>query len=196
MALPSAKIQNADEIIILHDPNGTAASCRNQAIEKAGGEFIICVDADDELEPGYVEAMMRSQGDLRYPSVLMIPGEGFPIVLPRKHLLLGNYMVIGTGFRKSLWEQVGGFTEHETWEDWFLFMQMTYVGAVPVLCKDAVYRVHKHAGSRVSVPDPMKTFLHMKEEFRQWARKYNGGQTMDNEYRKFIVDNLPPEGMR
>jgi glycosyltransferase involved in cell wall biosynthesis len=185
-AYPSVKDQKAKEIIIYHDPNGTAASCKNDAIAQATGEWIVICDADDQLDPGYCEEMSRSRGDLRYPSVKYIPGEKYAIVIPRRHLLLGNFMVIGTMFRKEQFLKVGGFSEHETWEDWFLFMQLTYIGCVPVLCHKAIYKAFRHPNSRVSVPDPTKTFLKMREEFAMWAMNYNGGTTNDFEYRKFL----------
>jgi glycosyltransferase involved in cell wall biosynthesis len=197
-ALPSAQRQKADEIVMVHLDNGTAASCKNVAIEKAKGPWIICLDADDELEEGYAEAMRNGAGDLRYPLVRKIPADhpdtvAYPDPVNLKHrnstgdLLLGNWMVIGSMFRRDDFLKVGGFREFESWEDWFLYMQLTYCGAVPVLCPGAVYRVFEHQNSRVTVPDPMKLFLSMQQQFREWALAFNGGQTNHPGYRKFIA---------
>ena len=200
-ALPSAKQQKAaDEIVMVHEKGGTAATCKNTAIEKARGPWIVICDADDELEPGYVAAMKCSAGDLRYPKVRIIKprhpvGTPYPepIVIDQcsahlrdRDLLRGNFMVIGTMFRKEDFLKVGGFQEFETWEDWFFFMQLTYIGAVPCLAPGAVYRVFQHEQSRVTVSDPSRVFLEMKDSFRKWAVNYNGGETNNIAYRKFI----------
>lgn len=203
-ALPSAKQQKAEEIVMVHDKKGTAATCKNEAIEKATGPWIVICDADDELVWGYVEAMKNGTGDLRYPKVQIVKPNHpdtipypEPIVLDRnahhlrdKNLLMGNFMVIGTMFRKEDFLKVGGFREFETWEDWFFFLQLTYIGAVPNLVPNAVYRVFQHEYSRVRVNDPRKVFDEMKQQFKDWALKYNGGETSNQEYRKFIGSDL------
>lgn len=200
-ALPSCKNQAAEEIIQVHETNGTAASCKNTAIAKAKNPWIVICDADDELEPGYVEAGINSSGDMRYPMVRYIPVDyqpgselPNPICLDRcsehlrgKNLLCGNFMVIGTMFRRDEFLKIGGFSEFESWEDWYAWMQLVYLGAVPVLVPKAVYRVYQHRNSRVKVADPMKLFLHMKNQFREWAVGYNGGRTTNQHYRKFIT---------
>lgn len=199
-ALPSCKNQAADEIVQVHEPNGTAASCKNTAISQAKYPWIVICDADDELEPGYVDAAINSHGDMRYPLVRYIPVDypigaelPSPICLDRcsehlrdKNLLRGNFMVIGTMFRRDDFLKIGGFSEFESWEDWYAWMQLVYLGAVPVLVPKAVYRVYQHRNSRVTVADPMKLFLSMKAQFREWAIKFNGGKTTNPHYQKFI----------
>jgi glycosyltransferase involved in cell wall biosynthesis len=196
-AYPSVKGQKANEIIISHEPLGTAASCKNNAIREAKSKWIAICDADDELEDGYVESALQSPGDLRYPRVRYIPPDfsdplkdGELTTLTRRHLLMGNYMVIGTLFEKERFLQVGGFSEFESWEDWYLFMQLNYLGAVPVLCEQSVYRVYRHPVSRVTVPNPTKLFLSMRDCFRQWALKFNNGVTTDESYYRFIHPSM------
>ena len=187
-ALPSAENQDVDDIVVFHEEYGTAASCRNKGISKAKGNWIIICDADDELEPGYAAAMRKGLGDLRYPRVRYVPGIQIPepVILGKKNLLLGNYMVIGTMFKKVLFQLVGGFGEFKTWEDWFLFMQMTYLGAVPMLVHDAIYRIYQHTGSRVSVPNPGQVFQEMLFQFKEWAFEYNGGESKCRQYDGFL----------
>jgi len=201
-AYPSAAAQGDLEIIVHHDPAGTAASCRNDAVKMAHGEWIIICDADDRLEPGYVDAMLKmTSGDLRYPRVRYITDgtpdyvaeKVEPVVLEKKHLLLGNYMVIGTMQKRSEFLKVGGLSEHESWEDWFCFMQQMYLGAQSVLVPDAVYRIYQRKDSRVTVKDPMKLFLSMRKAFAQWALDYNDGQTRDLAFYSFIQSYLKEE---
>ena len=48
---------------------GTLAQARNEIIARTNTEFLILLDADDELEPGYVAAMARGSADIRVPRV-------------------------------------------------------------------------------------------------------------------------------
>ena len=52
--------QDADELCVLHQPDGTRASSLNQGARQAHGDWLIFLDADDELAPGYVGAMRRA----------------------------------------------------------------------------------------------------------------------------------------
>jgi glycosyltransferase involved in cell wall biosynthesis len=202
-ALPSVQQQvSCDEIVMIHQAGGTAATCKNAGIEKAKGPWIVICDADDQLEMGYVAAMKKGTGDLRYPKVRIIKpnhpvtcGLPDPIVIDQcsghlreRNLLMGNFMVVGTAFRKEDFIRVGGFKEWETWEDYELFLRMSYAGAVPKLCPGAVYRVFQHAGSRVSqTSDPSKLMRSMHDSFREWAYEFNGGVTSNPHYQAFLA---------
>lgn len=58
-AYPSASNQGdaAHEIIVLHEPDALLAEVRNLAALKATGDWLLFLDADDELAAGYVVAM-------------------------------------------------------------------------------------------------------------------------------------------
>ncbi|MCA8970114.1 MAG: glycosyltransferase family 2 protein [Planctomycetes bacterium] len=47
-------------IRVLHKPNGGLASARNHAIEAASGDYLLFLDADNELRPEYVETGLRA----------------------------------------------------------------------------------------------------------------------------------------
>jgi glycosyltransferase involved in cell wall biosynthesis len=56
-ALPTAATQGADEVIGVHQPDGTVASSRNDGAQQATSEWLVFLDADDELAPGFVDAL-------------------------------------------------------------------------------------------------------------------------------------------
>src|SRR5688572_819436 len=56
------------EIIPMYADNLQAA--RNEGAERASGNQLVFLDADDELDPAYVEAMESKEGDLKQPSTL------------------------------------------------------------------------------------------------------------------------------
>jgi glycosyltransferase involved in cell wall biosynthesis len=194
-ARPAAERQLADEIIVLHDPDATSpAKPRNDGVMLATGDMVVFCDADDELEDGYIDAMRRGSGDIRYPRVRYIPEkwrEGLPIpqaaILPRRSLLLGNYIVIGAAFRRDQFLQVGGFDEWETYEDWALYLKLTYIGAQPMICPGAIYRVYRKTGSRVhQTKDPVGLTKKILENFKVWAYEFNGGDTSSKDYQTFL----------
>ena len=150
-ALPSAMAQNAHEVLIDHDPNGTIASVRNGLAEKATGEWLAYLDADDELGPGYIEAMQRAyeRGRIRdgIPP-LLTPAVSYvtkgrrqtPRFLPGTDLRKNNFLVVGTLVERGLFLSVGGFEDYEHgFEDFSLFSKCWRVGAKIIQVRRAVY---------------------------------------------------------
>lgn len=62
-AVPSAVRQvEPRRVIVHHEPSGTLASTRNNAAEQATTPWLCFLDADDVLEPGYMDAMAQALG--------------------------------------------------------------------------------------------------------------------------------------
>jgi glycosyltransferase involved in cell wall biosynthesis len=59
-ALPTAQTQDAFEILLRHEPDGTVTTSRNALADQARGDWLCYLDADDELAPGYLGAMRRA----------------------------------------------------------------------------------------------------------------------------------------
>src|SRR5688500_13383139 len=60
--------QPADGVIWYH--GDTLQEARNTGAERLGTDWLIFLDADDELDPLYVESMAGSSGDIRQPSTI------------------------------------------------------------------------------------------------------------------------------
>lgn len=158
-AYPSAMDQGA-EVLIGHDIHGTRASMRNALTEKATGDWIITLDADDELAPGYVTAMEKALDsipleDWEKPHLLtpMLQEiehgrKGVPFFWPERDLAEGNWMVVGTVFSRWLFWKVGGWRSFygsgvlNEWDDWDLWIRCWRAGAEIVKVPDAVYIAH------------------------------------------------------
>ncbi len=57
-AVPSALREVApDRVVQVHDPHGSLAEVRNMGADLARSEWLCFLDADDEIEPGYMAAM-------------------------------------------------------------------------------------------------------------------------------------------
>jgi glycosyltransferase involved in cell wall biosynthesis len=146
----SADPQGAQEIILMHDPVGTRASSLNHAAAKAQDGWLVFLDADDELAPGYVGAMRRALEQHPDGRVLFTPAvqqirkgrPGDPIFFDRGISLRDdNWLVIGTMIHRDLFWSVGGFDDYpHGFEDWALWSKCYRVGARVVKVKDAVYR--------------------------------------------------------
>lgn len=133
------------EVLGFYDADGTLASVRNRAAGAASGDWLCFVDADDQLDPGYLPAMVRAmtgQPALLIPSVRYVspghrgvpthPGWGRPVVEV-------NAAVIGTLVPRQLFHKVGGFHEYLLYEDWDLWLRCLTAGAKLVHVPDAVY---------------------------------------------------------
>ncbi len=171
----SAINQGAHEIIVGHDEEGTVASVRNELAEKAEGDWLCFLDGDDELAPGYLDAMQRAFEQVSLGgSLLLAPAVSYVSmrgkVEPAKFwgecsLTTGNWLVIGTLVEREMFFKVGGFEEWPIYEDWALWARCWTAGAVPVKVPEAVYRAHRKPGSR-NHSLPRKEVLRVYEEMK------------------------------
>jgi glycosyltransferase involved in cell wall biosynthesis len=149
-AVPSVWTSGHD-LVINHDRSGTIASSRNAAAELTKGDWLLFLDADDELAPGYVGAMERAlerqQANgkrlLLTPAVSVVRnGRAGPATFFKEvPLRQANWLVIGTLVHRDLFWEVGGFPEAEHGlEDWALWSKCVRAGAEIVKVPDAVYR--------------------------------------------------------
>lgn len=130
----------------------TLAQARNDGAGVARTEWLIFLDADDELAPGYVDAMLAGEGDIRKPATLGVYPDGSeddePVVIPERDLEVANHIVIGAMCRRDLFLKVGGFAELPALEDWHLWRRMVKAGATIGTVPEAVYRVGVNPNSR------------------------------------------------
>ena len=161
-ALPSALMQEAHEVIDHHDPEASIAQTRNAGAERANGDWLCFLDADDELGSGYLPAMQRAHEQrggadgippLLTPAVSYVRKErrtgrvgfldrGFP-------LTDDNWLVVGTLVRRDLFMQVGGFSDYpHGFEDWSCWAKCWKAGAEIVKVPDAVYYAHVNPHSK------------------------------------------------
>jgi len=144
------------EIIMSHED--TLHDARNFGAERASGDWLIFLDADDQLDSRYVECMsdrIQELGDGDYliqPATLgVVDGveDDFPVLIPPKpSISVGNWMVIGTALKKSTFKRVGGFKDLPCWEDWVLWSDCIFTGSEPVTAEKAIYRVSVNPDGR------------------------------------------------
>jgi glycosyltransferase involved in cell wall biosynthesis len=159
--------QAADETVVRHEDDATLAQVRNVAAQTATGDWLCFLDADDELDPGYLDAMRKTmrmwnlsrRGDLISNPLLLVPAVQYlrpgwiershPVIPDWDRLLVDlNCAVIGTLVPRLLFKEVGGFREWPMYEDWDLWLRCVRAGARLVPVPDAVYRARVSPDSR------------------------------------------------
>jgi glycosyltransferase involved in cell wall biosynthesis len=186
-ALPSAMAEVRDRVAshVLarhYDPHVTVAEARNWTARASDADWLCFLDADDELEPGYLDAMEAANEGWVYPKLengwetgvppLLVPKvrRVKPFVAESPHIPNKggwpevNECVIGTLVHRSLFEQVGGFrnrTDDGTaiglYEDWDLWLRCHAAGA-ELRYTDAVYREHVNPTGRNYSASPFQAY--------------------------------------
>lgn len=155
-AVPSAE---ALGVPVVQTHGTTLHGCRNAGLEQVATEWVVFLDADDELEPGYFQAMIAGAANVRAPSVRYIRGgNARPPAMPRvaghTHtcvadcLTQGNWLVVGSAAPAELVRKVGGWRDFPWSEDWDLWLRCHLAGATFEAIPQAVYRAHVRPGSR------------------------------------------------
>jgi GT2 family glycosyltransferase len=161
-ALGSVEGQGAAEVIRAHSPTLSIAAVRNRTAAGASGDWLCFLDADDELAPGYLDAMRRpleqERGDLPPQPFLLTPavsyvhdGRAEPPLFRDRGIPLSedNWLVVGTLVERDLFHAVGGFSDYpHGFEDWSLWAKCWKAGARIVKVPDAVYVAHVNPNSQ------------------------------------------------
>lgn len=154
----AASVPSDVELIRVHldgtDP-GLCGAARNAAIREATGSHIVCLDADDTLAPGYVEAMlphlapdavlmpwvaaMREDGSVSEPHAL----DSQPSTIAR-----ARNLVIGSCFPRAQWEREPFREDLVCREDCAFWLGAQLAGLRFVTVPGAVYRVERRPDGR------------------------------------------------
>ena len=175
-----------------HEPEGTIASCRNALAERATGEWLCFLDADDELGPGYLEAMRRKRHEqlgegyfLLTPAVVNVRKRNVtgPFFHPEIDLAQANWLVIGTLIQRELFQQVGGFQDYpHGLEDWALWSSAYKAGAQVVRVPDAHYRWHPNRTSKhqMLMRSRHHPYWHQKVGSTIWPERFEAPTAEEN----------------
>ncbi len=172
---------------IIHQENAGLAEARNRGIHLSRGEYILPLDADDRILPHYLSQAAEildnhPEVGVVYPHAQFF-GEKqgtwvFPPFDPQR-LLLHNYVVACSVFRRQIWADCGGYdpemrTGYEDWEFWIRVMKK---GWQFHLTDEAMFDYRIRNGSMLSACD-------MPENRRELIRY------ICHKHRDIYVENL------
>jgi glycosyltransferase involved in cell wall biosynthesis len=139
-------------VVVEYQPEGTISSARNEGARRARGDWLLFLDADDELAPGYLDAMRRAyerEGRARRSAPLLLTPavqriekgrKRPPFFYPEVPLDQANWLVVGTLLEKELFDRAGGFEDYpHGFEDWSLWNKCHRLGARVVKVPHAIY---------------------------------------------------------
>jgi len=125
-------------ITILHKENGHLSSARNHGIQRAKGQIIVTLDADDMFEKTFIEKGVNAlRSDTAVGAVTCyLKSFGLkkykwkPLGGDIKNFLFRQESCASAMFRKECWEKTGGYDEQmkSGYEDWEFWIRLTSSG--------------------------------------------------------------------
>lgn len=134
-------IFRAKKYNIVDQPNQGLAAARNTGIEKATGEFILLLDADNTVELDFVWKAVSVFNDDKTVAVVYSDAEYFGTRDGRwvvgefnlQRLMIANYIDACAMVRKSVFDELGGYDVKmkdikSGWEDWDMWLSIAFAG--------------------------------------------------------------------
>jgi Glycosyl transferase family 2 len=135
-----------DEIVFVQKQNGGEASAKNAAAERARGDFVAILDADDVYLPERLAALaelaqVRPDLDILTTDALLVANGvtvrhnydrtwRFEVADQRRAILQRNFVFGHAAVRRSRFVEHGGFDESILWTtDWDLWLRMILDGS-------------------------------------------------------------------
>ncbi len=145
---------------IFHTRNMGASYARNYGIEKAQGEFICCLDADDKLHPTYLEKtrshfLNDTKGEIGIVTTWVQEfGLSCGIWKTRNYdpvsLLYQNELHVASLFRRQCWVDCGGYSENvDGYEDWDFWIKIIACSWKWDVCEEILFFYRKRLNSKL-----------------------------------------------
>lgn len=167
---------------------------RNLAIKACTGEYILPLDADDKIEPAYVEKAVNVLKEKSEVGIVYCCADFFGVKNKRwkldeyqkEKIFFENLIFNSAMFRKKDFEKVGGYKEcmHVGCEDWDLWLSLIENGA-------EVYRIdeilfHYRRTELKSRTD--KAFLLRLETFKEIFKNHQNWYLNNDEFYRKLFD--------
>lgn len=147
--------------IYVSKENGGVSSARNLGIEKAIGEYILTLDADDKFEATFIEKALEVM--LHNPEIGIVSSWGIFFTKDKNQqvyksnakstsdLLFCNGLNMGFSlFRKDSWQQAGKYDTNfkNGYEDWEFLLRVSSLGWKVHVIEEVLFFYRQHQVSR------------------------------------------------
>lgn len=143
---------------VLRTGNQGVSAARNTGIRNAAGSYILPLDADDRIAPGYLEkavAILDARPDVGivYSDEQMFGEKEDVWIMPQFNaaaLLFDNLIFPSAFYRKCDWEKAGGYCSAMIfgWEDWEFWISMSRLNKVVIKIPEILYYYRIRSASR------------------------------------------------
>lgn len=164
---------------------GRPGPVRNAGLALATGRYLLTLDPDDALKPGYLSrcvAALEAGADLAYTDFVLAREGGLREVRlgSFRLLLLANQNILSPTalFRREFWDQGARFRSATAYEDWDFWIQLALLGARFAHVREPLYyyRVHganySGAAQREDAAAKARLVLDNQAFFPTWTRAW------------------------
>ena len=157
LSVASDFASRSERLKVIDQPNGGVCRARNRGIAEARGKYILPVDADDLIFPGFIAwavSVMEADSEVKavIPKAEFFGAKSGPWRLPpfSLQLLARKNMIPATAlYRKADWERVGGYYEElQAREDWEFWIHVLKDGGKVVTSPELGLRYRIHEASK------------------------------------------------
>lgn len=145
---------------VIHQENRGLPAARNAGIVNATGSMIVPLDADDMIDPSFIEKTVwcYTQGDnigLVFTDVKIFGNEDYIWKVPnfsKSALFEENIIASCALFPKHVWHTLGGYDESYTqgYEDWEFWIRIADAGHEVKQIREPLFFYRKHGTSMIS----------------------------------------------
>ncbi len=151
--------ESLEGVVKVQKKNGGLSSARNAGIAAATGSFILPLDADDTIQPEYIERAVEAlsnNGDLAYVSCHAqnfgeLDGAYIPLgYVPELMLFMNTDGKCTNLYRQEVFERCGGYDEiMSSYEDWDFLITLHENGLQGDVLPDELFNYRRHFDSMV-----------------------------------------------
>lgn len=200
----------SSQVILLQKDNAGPSAARNHGIKNAHGELILTLDADDKIDPSYLEKaekLFRDQSDIGivYCDAAYFGNRNGKWELPPYNfpdILLDNFIFSAAVFRKADWQSVGGYNPNmiHGWEDHDFWLSIIELKRVVIRIPQTLFYYRQESDSRTqrfNAKQKMEMFEQLAKNHRNlYVENLDFIMHRFAEYRQLLEDDTPEMEMK